>query len=101
MLYGRVSADLALTSGVHTPEDALKAVMAGANVAMMASELIARGPSRATQMLSDMSKWMESYEYESIQQMRGSMSQQSVAEPAAFERANYMKALTSFDNRIG
>jgi dihydroorotate dehydrogenase (fumarate) len=99
ILYGRVQADLALTSGVHTAVDAIKAVMAGANVAMLASELIDKGPGCPKPILADMQTWMETYEYESIQQMKGSMSQKSVAEPSAFERANYMKALTSFDNR--
>lgn len=100
ILYGRVQADLALTGGVHTSQDALKAIMAGANVAMTASELIAHGPDRASQIVSGMRDWMEQYEYDSIQQMRGSMSQKAVAEPAAFERANYMKALNSYDNRL-
>jgi dihydroorotate dehydrogenase (fumarate) len=100
ILYGRVQADLALTSGVHTSQDAVKAVMAGASVAMLASELIAHGASRVTGILAEMTAWMEEYEYTSVKQMRGSMSQQAVADPAAFERANYMKALTSFDNKI-
>jgi dihydroorotate dehydrogenase (fumarate) len=100
LLYGRVQVDLALTSGVHGAADALKAVMAGANVAMMASELIAHGVERVTHILEEMQTWMGDYEYESISQMRGSMSQKAIAEPAAFERAQYMKALTSFDNRI-
>ncbi|TLN13141.1 dihydroorotate dehydrogenase-like protein, partial [bacterium] len=100
ILYGRVHADLALTSGVHTCQDAIKAVMAGANVAMMASELIANGTGRVTEILDEMGKWMEEFEYTSVKQMRGSMSQKAVADPTAFERANYMKALTSFDNKI-
>lgn len=100
ILYGRIQADLALTGGVHTSQDALKAIMAGANVAMTASELIAHGPDRASQIVSGMRDWMEQYEYDSIQQMRGSMSQKAVADPAAFERANYMKALNNYDNRL-
>ncbi|MEA4907887.1 MAG: dihydroorotate dehydrogenase-like protein [Chloroflexi bacterium] len=100
MLYGRLDADLALTSGVHSAQDALKAMMAGANVAMVASEFIHNGVGRAGEILSDMQNWMEAYEYTSIKQMQGSMSQRAVAEPAAFERANYMRALTSFDNRL-
>ena len=100
ILYGRVNADLALTSGVHTGQDAVKAVMAGASVTMLASELIARGAGRVTEILAEMNAWMQEFEYISVTQMRGSMSQQSVADPAAFERANYMKALTSFDNRL-
>jgi len=100
ILYGRVAADLALTGGVHTSLDALKAMMAGAKVAMLASELIANGAERLSVILSNMRSWMQEHEYESIAQMQGSMSQQSVSEPAAFERANYMKALNSFDNRF-
>jgi dihydroorotate dehydrogenase (fumarate) len=100
ILYGRVAADLALTSGVHTERDVLKAIMAGANVALLASELIANGVGRLSEILADLRAWMEEYAYESITQMRGSMSQRAVAEPAAFERANYMRALNTFDNRL-
>jgi len=96
MLYGRVQADFALTSGVHTAEDALKAVMAGASVAMTTSALLKNGISKASEILKDMETWMEEHEYVSIQQMKGSMSQKAVAEPAAFERANYMKELSSY-----
>jgi dihydroorotate dehydrogenase (fumarate) len=99
ILYGRVTCDFALTSGVHTSQDVLKSMMAGARVTMLASELLHNGVGRISEILSDMNVWMESYEYESIKQMQGSMSQQAVAEPAAFERANYMKALQSFDNK--
>jgi dihydroorotate dehydrogenase (fumarate) len=95
ILYGRVSADLAITSGVHTHEDVLKAMMAGARVAQMTSELLERGVGRVKDILAGMQRWMEEHEYESIQQMQGSMSQKNVAEPAAFERANYMKVLAS------
>jgi dihydroorotate dehydrogenase (fumarate) len=100
ILYGRVQADMALTSGVHTAQDVLKAMMAGANVTMLASSLLMHGVKRVSEVVHDMEMWMETFEYESVQQMRGSMSQRSVAEPAAFERANYMKALSSFDTRI-
>ena len=97
ILYGRVKADLALTTGVHSAQDVLKSMMAGARVAMLTSELLKNGVGRVAEILADMQTWMESYEYTSIKQMQGSMSQQAVAEPAAFERANYMKALQSFD----
>jgi dihydroorotate dehydrogenase (fumarate) len=100
MLYGRIEADFALTSGVHTAEDVLKAMMAGANVAMLTSELLAHGIWRLQDILDDLRTWMDAHEYESIAQMRGSMSQRAVAEPAAFERANYMIALNSFDGRL-
>lgn len=100
ILYGRIEADLALSTGVHTHLDAIKAVMAGANVAMTTSELLQNGIKRAGEILADMRRWMEEFEYDSVRQMTGSMSQKAVADPAAFERANYMKALTSLDNRI-
>jgi dihydroorotate dehydrogenase (fumarate) len=96
ILYGRIQADLAITSGVHTAEDVLKAMMAGASVAMMTSELLQKGFGRVPAILADMEQWMVDHEYESIQQMKGSLSQKSVREPAAFERANYMKILNSF-----
>jgi dihydroorotate dehydrogenase (fumarate) len=96
MLYGRLPVDFALTSGVHTAQDALKAVMAGASVAMTTSALLKNGVGKASEILGDMETWMVEHEYESIQQMKGSMSQKAVAEPAAFERANYMKVLNSF-----
>ncbi|MBI5354733.1 MAG: dihydroorotate dehydrogenase-like protein [Chloroflexi bacterium] len=96
ILHGNVNADFALTSGVHTSNDVLKAMMAGANVAMMASNLLHNGEGVIPTMLNEIGWWMESHEYESIKQMQGSMSQKSVKEPAAFERANYMKVLNSF-----
>ena len=97
ILYGKVNADLALTSGIHTSRDVLKAMMAGAQVAMVASELLRDGTSqRIKEILSHTQTWMEEHEYTSIKQMQGSMSQKSVKDPAAFERANYMKVLNSF-----
>ena len=96
MLYGRIDVDFAVTSGVHTHEDVLKALMAGASVTMMASELLRHGIERITEILHNLGTWMDEHEYESVQQMQGSMSQQHVAEPTAFERANYMKVLQSW-----
>jgi dihydroorotate dehydrogenase (fumarate) len=96
ILYGQADIDFALTSGVHTHKEVLKAMMAGANVAMMASALLKKGPSRIRKILKKLETWMEDHEYESIKQMQGSMSQRAVADPAAFERANYMKVLDSF-----
>ena len=96
ILYGKVEADFALTSGVHNYKDVLKAMMAGANVAMTASKLLHDGEQAIGQILGDLEEWMKEREYDSIQQMQGSMSQKSVKEPAAFERANYMKVLGSF-----
>jgi dihydroorotate dehydrogenase (fumarate) len=96
ILYGRVLANLAITTGVHTSEDVLKGLMAGAKVTMMASELLQNGLRRIKEILGEMESWMEEREYLSVAQMIGSMSQQNCAEPAAFERANYMKTLDSF-----
>jgi dihydroorotate dehydrogenase (fumarate) len=96
ILYGRVAVDFALTSGVHTAEDVVKSLMAGANVAMTASALLQKGTARASEILNDLVTWMEEHEYASVSQMIGSMSQQSVADPAAFERANYMMVLGSY-----
>jgi dihydroorotate dehydrogenase (fumarate) len=87
---------LAATSGIHTAEDIIKMVMAGADVAMMCSSLLKNGPAHITQVLADLDRWMLEHEYISVRQMKGSMSQKSVADPAAFERANYVKALHSF-----
>jgi len=100
LLYGRVEADLALTTGIHTGVDLLKAIMAGATVGMVASEFIVKGVERAGEMLEEMAQWMTVYEYDSIEKMRGSMSQKRVENPAAFERANYMRALQSYDNML-
>jgi len=96
ILYGRVLADLAITTGIHTSEDVLKALMAGAKVTMMASELLQNGIRRISVILDELRSWMEEHDYESVAQMIGSMSQQHCAEPAAFERANYMKTLASY-----
>lgn len=96
ILYGTIHSDLALTSGVHDHTGVLKAMMAGARVVMLASELLHRGPDRIPEILAELSSWMIDKEYDSLRQMQGSMSQRSVAEPAAFERANYMKVLGSF-----
>jgi dihydroorotate dehydrogenase (fumarate) len=96
ILYGRVATDFAITSGVHTYQDVLKALMAGAKVTMVASELLQKGIHRIGEIQAGMRRWMEENEYDSVSQMIGSMSQKNVIEHAAFERANYMKTLASF-----
>lgn len=96
ILYGKVNADFALTSGVHSAKDVIKSMMAGAKVTMTASNLLHHGEQAVGLILSDLEAWMKEREYESIQQMQGSMSQKNVREPAAFERANYMKVLGSW-----
>lgn len=97
ILYGKLNVDFALTSGVHSATDVLKSMMAGAKVAMTASELLWGDPEkRVSEILKHTQHWMVEHEYESIEQMQGSMSQKNVKEPAAFERANYMKILSSW-----
>jgi len=98
-LYGRVKADLALTGGVHTATDVVKSMMAGAKVAMMASALLKRGVSYLDTVSTELLVWMGEHEYDSIKQMQGSMSRNAVPQPAAFERANYMKVLGSYSMR--
>jgi len=99
ILYGHIHADLAITGGVHSAHDVLKTMMAGAKVAMMASVLLKEGIEHLKTIHADLLNWMEEHEYESIRQMQGSLSQQKVAEPAAFVRANYMKVLSSYTVR--
>lgn len=96
ILYGRIKANLAATTGIHTSEDVLKMLMAGADVTMVCAVLFQNGIGKITQILEGVRKWMEEHEYESVEQMKGSMSHKSVAEPAAFERANYMRVLKSY-----
>ena len=96
ILYGNTSADIAITGGVHSAGDVLKSMMAGARVAMVASAVLRHGPEHVRTLLDGVREWMESHEYESIRQMQGSMSHQSCAEPAALERANYMRVLRSY-----
>lgn len=100
ILYEKTLADIAVTGGVHTAEDVLKAMMAGANVAMMTSALLKNGVGYLDRVLGDLTEWMQEHEYESIRQMRGSMSMRSVGNPAAFERANYMNMLSSYVSRM-
>jgi len=96
ILYGKVDANLAITGGVHETEDVLKAVMAGASAVMMTSAFLQNGIRHAHRILEELSRWIEDHEYSSIQQMTGCMSQGAVAHPAAFERGNYMKVLSSY-----
>jgi dihydroorotate dehydrogenase (fumarate) len=96
ILYGRIKANLAATTGIHTYEDVIKMVMAGADITCLCSELLGNGIGRVSEILKQLEQWMTEKEYESIEQMKGSMSQKSVADPAAFERANYMKALNNY-----
>lgn len=102
LLYGRVKLDLALTGGVHSALDALKALMAGANVAMTASALLHGEPATVIRsIMHSMQEWLTEHEYESIEQLRGSMSSQAVGNTAALERANYLRVLSAYRPPIG
>jgi dihydroorotate dehydrogenase (fumarate) len=99
ILRGQLTASLAATSGVHGSEDALRALLAGADAVLMASVLLQRGPTTLGEMERGMIRWMEEREYASVAQLRGSMSQEAVAHPERFERANYLETLRSFASR--
>jgi len=94
ILYSRVKASLAATSGIHGHEDALKVLMAGADVAMMCSVLYRNGVHYLKEVEQELIRWMHEHEYESVHQMQGSMSQLRCADPSAFERAQYMRAIS-------
>lgn len=96
ILYGRVGADLGLTTGVHTANDVLKGLAAGASVTMLASELLQKGIGRIGELLAEVGFWLVEHEYESLDELRGSLSQINVAAPAAFERANYIEVVSSY-----
>ena len=99
VLYGNIKADLALTGGVHSHTDVVKAMMAGARVAMMTSALLKRGISYLDTLATELLIWMGEHEYDSIKQMQGSMSRNSAPQTGAFERVNYMKVLSSYAMR--
>ena len=96
IMYGKIKASLAGSTGVHTAQDAIKLLMAGADVVNLCSVLLKNGPQYLHEILKGMDKWLDEKEYSSIPQLKGSLSQKSIAEPAAFERANYMKALSNY-----
>ena len=100
LLRGRVGGcSLAGTGGVHTAEDAVKLLLAGADVTMLASALLRHGPARLADILAGLGRWLDVHEYDSVAQLRGSMSQAAVPDPAAFERAGYMQALVTYAPR--
>ncbi len=96
VLCGQVNLSLAASSGIHSAEDVLKLTMAGADVTMMTSALLKNGPGHIEKIVSDILAWMDEHEYESLSQMRGSMSMKNVPDPGAFMRANYIKMLNEY-----
>jgi dihydroorotate dehydrogenase (fumarate) len=95
ILYGRVKANLAATSGIHSGKDAIKMLMAGADVTMLCSVLMQKGPKAIKKIEDEMSEWLSEHDYQSVQQLRGCMSQKNCADPADFERAHYMRTIMS------
>ncbi len=98
ILHGRIGADLAATTGVHTAEEVIKLVLAGADITMMASALLRRGPGHLTTVVDGLRDWLESNEYESLGQAKGSLSQRHSPDPSAFERSNYMRTLVGYSS---
>ena len=96
LLHGRVKASLAATTGVHSPVEAIKYLMAGADVVMSTSALLQQGPPFLARLVADVSGWMQKKGYTSVAQMRGSMSQQSIPDSTAFVRGNYIRVLESY-----
>jgi dihydroorotate dehydrogenase (fumarate) len=97
LLYGKVRPSLAATSGIHRATDVLKVLMAGADIAMLCSALLRHGPRQLGVIERDLLAWMEEHEYESVGQLKGSLSQKNCADPSAFERAQYMKAISQYE----
>ncbi len=96
LLFGKIHASIAATSGIHRASDVLKMLMAGSDVTMLCSTLLRHGPRQLGVIERDLVAWMEEHEYESVKQLKGSLSQKNCADPSAFERAQYMKALAQF-----
>jgi dihydroorotate dehydrogenase (fumarate) len=101
ILHGRVELSLAATTGVHTAADVVKLVLAGADVTMMASALLRNGPGHLATVRAGLSDWLYTNGYSSVTQAKGSLSQAAVHDPAAFERANYMKTLVTYERHQG
>jgi dihydroorotate dehydrogenase (fumarate) len=96
ILYGRIKADLAATSGIHSAQDVLKMLMVGADVTMLCSILLNKGFKVIREIETEMCEWLSEHDYQSVRQLQGSMSQKNCSDPAAFERAQYMRAIMSF-----
>jgi len=96
ILYGKIKADLAATSGIHTALDVIKMLMVGADVTMLCSVLLQKGIGQIRKIETELCEWMEEHDYQDLRQLQGSMSQKYCSDPTAFERAQYMKAIVSY-----
>jgi len=101
ILYGRVHASLAATSGIHRASDVVKMLMVGADVTQLCSVLMRHGITQLSGIERELQQWLEQHEYDSVQQLKGSLSQKHCADPSAFERAQYMRAVSSFPAAAG
>jgi len=101
ILFDHLDCSLAVTGGIHNHEDALKALLAGADVTHMCSALLQHGPTHIETVLQQLQRWLEEHEYESVQQLKGSTSRQHAIDPAAYERANYISVLDSYSHPDG
>ena len=99
LLHGRVRASPAATTGIHDHLGAVKLLLVGADVTMMASALLLHGPGRIESAIAGLTSWMDEHEYSSVEQLKGSMSWRGAPNPSAFERANYMETLASYEIR--
>ena len=100
ILRGHVKASLAATGGIHDAEGLIKALLAGADVGMITSVLYQKGVAQVGAILAGVQQWMEDKEYDSVEQLKGSMSLENCPDPSAFQRGNYMKTLTSYVGRM-
>jgi dihydroorotate dehydrogenase (fumarate) len=101
ILYGRIRCSLAITGGIHTVQDVVKSLLVGAGVTHMCSALLRNGPGYLTVVLGELQRWLEEHEYESVSQLKGSISQANATDSAAFLRANYMQVLESYQRPPG
>ena len=101
ILHGRVQLSLAATGGIHNSEDVVKMLLAGADVTHLCSTLLKHGPSHLRVIKDNLNKWLDEHEYDSVAQLKGSMSYQRAADPAAFERVNYLHVLDSYKPASG
>jgi dihydroorotate dehydrogenase (fumarate) len=100
ILRGKLAASLAASSGVHTAEDALKLLLVGADVVMATSSLLKHGPAHLTRIQDGLRSWMEQHGYDSVAQLKGSLSRENCPDPSAYERANYMRSLISYTGKF-
>jgi Dihydroorotate dehydrogenase len=96
ILYGRIRASLAATSGIYQAHDVIKLVMAGADVTMLCSALMRHGIEHIQRIEMELAAWLKEHNYESLSDLKGSMSQKNCADPSAFERAQYVRGLSSY-----